>query len=92
MLPAGLVKSLVGHSQDMDTFGVYGHELEGDAQQQLNALNSIFSRLLAAGLNKGQSSGKIARAAGSADKSQREHRGAISFRLYEKTAGFVRKG
>lgn len=49
MLPAGLIKSLVGHSQDMDTFGVYGHEPEGDAQQQANALNSIFSRLLAQG-------------------------------------------
>lgn len=47
VLPAGLVKSLVGHSEDMDTFGVYGHELNGDAQQQVNALNSIFSRLLA---------------------------------------------
>lgn len=49
VLPAGLVKSLVGHSEDMDTFGVYGHELNGDAQQQANALNSIFSRLLAHG-------------------------------------------
>ena len=49
VLPAGLVKSLVGHSQDMDTFGVYSHELEGDAQQQASALNSIFSRLLAQG-------------------------------------------
>ena len=49
VLPAGLVKSLVGHSQDMDTFGVYGHELEGDTQQQVNALNSVFSRLLALG-------------------------------------------
>ena len=49
VLPAGLVKSLVGHSQDMDTFGVYGHELEGDAQQQADALNAVFSRLLAHG-------------------------------------------
>lgn len=49
VLPAGLVKSLVGHSQDMDTFGVYGHELEGDTQQQADALNAVFSRLLAHG-------------------------------------------
>ena len=26
------MKGLVGHSQDMDTFGVYGHTLSGDAE------------------------------------------------------------
>ena len=29
-LPAGEVKDLVGHSEDMDTFGVYGHALTGE--------------------------------------------------------------
>ena len=32
-LPAGEVKGLVGHSQDMDTFGVYGHTLTGEAEE-----------------------------------------------------------
>ena len=30
-LPAGEVRGLVGHSQSMDTFGVYSHALSGDA-------------------------------------------------------------
>lgn len=29
-LPAGMIKSLVGHSKNMDTFGIYSHELVGD--------------------------------------------------------------
>lgn len=29
-LPAGEVKGLVGHSQSMDTFGIYGHALQGE--------------------------------------------------------------
>ena len=46
VLPAGLVKSLVGHSQDMDTFGVYGHELEDDTARRADALDGMFARLL----------------------------------------------
>lgn len=45
-LPEGMVKQLVGHSADMDTFGVYGHELKGESQQVANELNSIFTGLL----------------------------------------------
>ena len=45
-LPAGMVKDLVGHSQQMDTFGVYGHALEGDVQRVSNALDSLFLQLL----------------------------------------------
>lgn len=48
VLPAGLVKSLVGHSADMDTFGVYGHELDGDAAVRADALDGMFARLLEA--------------------------------------------
>ena len=29
-MPAGEVKGLVGHSQSMDTFGIYGHALQGE--------------------------------------------------------------
>ena len=45
-LPAGEVKSLVGHSADMDTFGTYSHELTGDAEHTAQAVNSVFLRVL----------------------------------------------
>ena len=41
-LPAGEVKGLVGHSQDMDTFGVYGHTLTGEAEATAEAVNGIY--------------------------------------------------
>lgn len=45
-LPAGEVKPLVGHSEDMDTFGIYGHALTGDAENTARAVNGVFLRLL----------------------------------------------
>ncbi|MEQ2385663.1 tyrosine-type recombinase/integrase [Faecalibacterium intestinale] len=48
-LPAGEVKGLVGHSQDMDTFGVYGHALTGDAENIAQAVNAAFDKLLGEG-------------------------------------------
>lgn len=45
-LPAGEVKSLVGHSADMDTFGTYSHELTGDAEHTAQAVNGVFLRVL----------------------------------------------
>ena len=48
-LPAGEVKDLVGHSEDMDTFGVYGHALTGEDVQTAQAVNSMFLKLLHAG-------------------------------------------
>lgn len=45
-LPVGEVKSLVGHSQDMDTFGVYGHALTGDAEATAEAVNGTFLKIL----------------------------------------------
>ncbi len=46
-LPVGEVKSLVGHSADMDTFGVYGHELDGEAEKVSNNVNALFEHILA---------------------------------------------
>lgn len=46
-LPEGEVKSLVGHSKDMDTFGIYGHEIEGEAEKAAQRLNAIFLDFLA---------------------------------------------
>lgn len=45
-LPAGEVKDLVGHSEDMDTFGVYAHTLAGDAENTARAVNGVFLRVL----------------------------------------------
>ena len=45
-LPEGLVKPLVGHSQSMDTFGVYGHEIEGEANSTAQRVNDLFVEIL----------------------------------------------
>lgn len=45
-LPVGVVKEIVGHSQNMDTFGVYAHALTGDAENAAQAVNGAFTRLL----------------------------------------------
>ena len=45
-LPAGEVKDLVGHSEDMDTFGVYSHALTGDAEHTAQAVNGVFLQVL----------------------------------------------
>lgn len=48
-LPAGEVKDLVGHSQNMDTFGTYAHALTGDAENTAQAVNAAFDKLLGEG-------------------------------------------
>lgn len=45
-LPAGMVKSIVGHSESMDTFGVYGHALTGDDEVTTAALEDAFRSVL----------------------------------------------
>jgi len=45
-MPAGLVKPLVGHSQAMDTFGTYGHEILGDDKLIAKNLNRIFKKII----------------------------------------------
>lgn len=45
-LPAGEVKELVGHSEDMDTFGVYSHALVGEDVTTAQSVNDIFKKLL----------------------------------------------
>ena len=44
--PAGEVKALVGHSADMDTFGIYSHTLTGDAAHTAQAVNGVFLQVL----------------------------------------------
>ena len=45
-LPEGLVKSAGGHSQNMDTFGVYGHEVQGDMDLTAQLVQERFDKLL----------------------------------------------
>lgn len=53
-LPAGEVKSLVGHSQSMDTFGVYGHALVGEDEKTAEKINGLFRKIVEAQEEKGE--------------------------------------
>lgn len=45
-LPTELVKQMGGHSASMDTFGVYGHEIEGEAQKFALMLDETLSEII----------------------------------------------
>ncbi len=45
-LPEGQLKQLVGHSEDMDTYGTYSHELSTDDAEIAANLETIFGKLL----------------------------------------------
>lgn len=45
-LPAELLKATVGHSSSMDTFGVYGHQVEGDLHRAAAIIDDVFKRVL----------------------------------------------
>ena len=45
-LPEGMVKSIVGHSKSMDTFGVYGHAIKGEDAAITAALDDAFRSVL----------------------------------------------
>lgn len=45
-LPEQMIKSIVGHSAAMDTFGVYGHEVDGDKAAAAKILNIALARKL----------------------------------------------
>ena len=44
-MPDGLKKLIVGHSKDMDTEGVYGHEMEGDQKKAAAYVDQAFNRV-----------------------------------------------
>ncbi|MEG2660927.1 MAG: site-specific integrase [Oscillospiraceae bacterium] len=46
VLPDGQVKSIVGHSKNMDTFGIYGHTVDGEDLQASLQIDAIFKTLL----------------------------------------------
>ena len=43
-LPEGYLKQLVGHSKDMDTYGVYSHEFLGDSKKTAELVEDIFGK------------------------------------------------
>ncbi|MBQ8216466.1 MAG: tyrosine-type recombinase/integrase [Oscillospiraceae bacterium] len=45
-MPEALLKDVVGHGASMDTFGVYGHEIDGDKQRAADIIDNIFNRIL----------------------------------------------
>lgn len=45
-LPLELMKSVVGHSQSMDTFGVYGHEIDGERHRAALIIDRVFKSVL----------------------------------------------
>lgn len=45
-LPEGYLKQLVGHSKDMDTYGIYSHEVATDRAAAANMVQDIFSALI----------------------------------------------
>ena len=45
-LPESLLKAVIGHSKDMDSFGTYGHEVEGELQTTAHLIQDIFSKIL----------------------------------------------
>lgn len=45
-VPVKLLKSVVGHSESMDTFGTYGHQIDGEMQIAAGYLDSVFQDIL----------------------------------------------
>ena len=45
-VPDQLLKRVVGHSKSMDTFGIYGHDVDGELQRSAALIDSAFDRLL----------------------------------------------
>lgn len=46
-LPASMLKGIVGHSESMDTDGVYSHELDGDKQRAAEIIDAVLDKHLA---------------------------------------------
>lgn len=44
-MPEQMIKSIVGHSVSMDTYGVYGHEVDGEMKQAAEIIDLTFKQL-----------------------------------------------
>lgn len=45
-MPMALLKATVGHSDDMDTLGTYGHEVSGEMKQAAQIVDIAFGRII----------------------------------------------
>lgn len=45
-MPEELLKLVVGHTRTTDTFGIYGHAVEGDLKRAADIFDNIFDVLL----------------------------------------------
>lgn len=45
-MPVELLKSVVGHSLTMDTFGVYGHEVDGDKERAASIMDATLKQFM----------------------------------------------
>ena len=45
-LPEELMKAFVGHSTSMDTYGIYGHKINGESAQTASIIESVFQKIL----------------------------------------------
>ena len=41
-----LLKPYIGHAKDMDTFGIYGHTVNGEMDRAAAAIDEVFDKLL----------------------------------------------
>ena len=45
-MPEPLLKKMAGHSEDMDTYGTYGQEIESAIQQTATIVDTVFDLLI----------------------------------------------
>lgn len=38
-----LTKSIIGHSSSMDTYGIYGHEIDSERHCAIQIINNVFT-------------------------------------------------
>ncbi len=55
-LPLELMKAYVGHSTSMDTYGIYGHDVDGDAMRAAQIIDHVFDGILG---SKTKTGGKV---------------------------------
>lgn len=45
-MPDALKKLILGHSEDMDTDGTYGHEMEGDMDRAARMMDKALAKII----------------------------------------------
>lgn len=45
-MPEALLKAMVGHSADMDTYDTYGHEFDDDMQRTADIIDAVYARYI----------------------------------------------